>query len=226
MSTRSVRAGLESDAQHGSVVPPIYLSSNFAFEAYRKPRKYDYSRSGNPTRDQLADALADLEGGAGARGHVHRARGRHPGACDIAARRAGARSPRLLRRHVPAARGAACAGQTRRGFRRPERCRALAGGARSEAATWCGSRRRAIRCCGWWTSVPLHRRRTRPVRSWRRTTLFFRRCGSSPSRSVRTWSCIRPPSTSTATATWSAVQSLRRRRSSPRASPGGRTPSA
>ncbi len=65
LSTRSVRAGLESDAQHGSVVPPIYLSSNFAFEAYRKPRKYDYSRSGNPTRDQLATALADLEGGAG-----------------------------------------------------------------------------------------------------------------------------------------------------------------
>jgi cystathionine gamma-synthase len=66
LTTRSVRAGLESDAQHGSVVPPIYLSSNFAFESYRKPRKYDYSRSGNPTRDQLAAALADLEGGAGA----------------------------------------------------------------------------------------------------------------------------------------------------------------
>lgn len=65
-ATRSVRAGLESDAQHGSVVPPIYLSSNFAFEAYRQPRKYDYTRSGNPTRDQLALALADLEGGAGA----------------------------------------------------------------------------------------------------------------------------------------------------------------
>ena len=66
IATRSVRAGLESDAQHGSVVPPIYLSSNFAFEKYRKPRKYDYTRSGNPTRDQLANALADLEGGAGA----------------------------------------------------------------------------------------------------------------------------------------------------------------
>jgi cystathionine gamma-synthase len=66
IATRSVRAGLESDAQHGSVVPPIYLSSNFAFEQYRKPRKYDYTRSGNPTRDQLANALAELEGGAGA----------------------------------------------------------------------------------------------------------------------------------------------------------------
>jgi cystathionine gamma-synthase len=48
------------------VVPPIYLSSNFAFESYRQPRQYDYTRSGNPTRDQLAGALADLEGGAGA----------------------------------------------------------------------------------------------------------------------------------------------------------------
>jgi len=66
IATRSVRAGLESDAQHGSVVPPIYLSTNFAFEGFRQPRKYDYTRSGNPTRDQLAGALADLEGGAGA----------------------------------------------------------------------------------------------------------------------------------------------------------------
>src|SRR5258706_4106037 len=66
IATRSVRAGLESDVQHGSVVPPIYLSTNFAFEKYRKPRKYDYTWSGNPTRDQLANALADLEGGAGA----------------------------------------------------------------------------------------------------------------------------------------------------------------
>jgi cystathionine gamma-synthase len=66
LTTRSVRAGLESDAQHGSVVPPIYLSSNFAFESYRKPRKYDYTRSGNPTRSQLAETLADLEDGAGA----------------------------------------------------------------------------------------------------------------------------------------------------------------
>jgi cystathionine gamma-synthase len=66
IATRSVRAGLESDAMHGSVVPPIYLSTNFAFESHGRPRQYDYTRSGNPTRDQLAGALADLEGGAGA----------------------------------------------------------------------------------------------------------------------------------------------------------------
>jgi cystathionine gamma-synthase len=62
-----VRAGLESDTQFGAVVPPIYLTSNFAFDGYRRQRsKYDYTRSGNPTRDQLAETLADLEGGAGA----------------------------------------------------------------------------------------------------------------------------------------------------------------
>lgn len=64
--TRAVRAGLESDAQHGAVVPPLHLSSNFSFESFGVPRRYDYTRSGNPTRDALADALAELEGGAGA----------------------------------------------------------------------------------------------------------------------------------------------------------------
>ena len=66
-ATRAVRAGLESDSQFGAVVPPIYLSSNFAFDGYRQPRsQYDYTRSGNPTRDVLGAALAELEGGAGA----------------------------------------------------------------------------------------------------------------------------------------------------------------
>ena len=64
--TRLVRAGLESDTQHGAVVPPIHLSATFAFEGLDQPRSYDYSRSGNPTRDLLGGALAELEGGAGA----------------------------------------------------------------------------------------------------------------------------------------------------------------
>lgn len=65
-TTRAVRAGLETDASTGAVVPPIHLSSTFAFRGFGEKRKYDYTRSGNPTRDLLADALADLEGGAGA----------------------------------------------------------------------------------------------------------------------------------------------------------------
>ncbi|MEO0997683.1 MAG: cystathionine gamma-synthase [Pseudomonadota bacterium] len=64
--TRTVRASLESDSQYGAVVPPLHLSSNFTFEAFGTPRQYDYTRSGNPTRDALADALTELEGGAGA----------------------------------------------------------------------------------------------------------------------------------------------------------------
>lgn len=64
--TRAIRSGLCSDDTHGAVVPPVYLSTNFTFEGLGRPRAYDYSRSGNPTRDQLADALAALEGGAGA----------------------------------------------------------------------------------------------------------------------------------------------------------------
>jgi cystathionine gamma-synthase len=66
IKTRTVRAALETDTQHGAVVPPIHLTSTFAFSGYGEKREYDYSRSGNPTRDALGLALADLEGGAGA----------------------------------------------------------------------------------------------------------------------------------------------------------------
>jgi len=65
-TTRAVRASIESDTQHGAVVPPLHLSSNFAFAGFGEKRQYDYTRSGNPTRDALGDALAELEGGAGA----------------------------------------------------------------------------------------------------------------------------------------------------------------
>ncbi|MGY6631357.1 MAG: cystathionine gamma-synthase [Wenzhouxiangella sp.] len=63
-STLAVRAGIESDQQYGAVVPPVHLSSNYTFAEFGQPRQYDYSRSGNPTRDQLGQALAELEGGA------------------------------------------------------------------------------------------------------------------------------------------------------------------
>lgn len=65
-ATRAVRASIESDTQYGAVVPPLHLSSNFSFAGFGEKREYDYTRSGNPTRDALADALTELEGGAGA----------------------------------------------------------------------------------------------------------------------------------------------------------------
>jgi cystathionine gamma-synthase len=65
-STRAVRAGIESDTQHGAVVPALHLSTNYTFDGFGRKRAYDYSRSGNPTRDLLGNALAELEQGAGA----------------------------------------------------------------------------------------------------------------------------------------------------------------
>jgi cystathionine gamma-synthase len=63
-TTLAVRAAIARDGEHGAVVPPIHLTSTFAFERFGRPRTFDYTRSGNPTRSQLADALAELEGGA------------------------------------------------------------------------------------------------------------------------------------------------------------------
>jgi cystathionine gamma-synthase len=65
-ATRAVRAALDSDPQHGAVVPPLHLTSTFSFKCFGEKRTYDYSRSGNPTRDALGEAIASLEGGAGA----------------------------------------------------------------------------------------------------------------------------------------------------------------
>jgi cystathionine gamma-synthase len=65
LATRAVRAGIDCDPTHGAVAPPLYLSANFNFDGFNGKRRYDYTRSGNPTRDQLAEALASLEGGAG-----------------------------------------------------------------------------------------------------------------------------------------------------------------
>lgn len=64
--TRGLRAGIDTDPGEGAIVPPLYLSSNFSFAGFGEPRRYDYTRSGNPTRDLLGEALATLEGGHGA----------------------------------------------------------------------------------------------------------------------------------------------------------------
>ena len=63
--TSAVRAGIDRDTAFGAVTPPIVLSSNFSFAGFNEKRQYDYTRSGNPTRDLLGEALAELEGGAG-----------------------------------------------------------------------------------------------------------------------------------------------------------------
>src|SRR5688572_18191438 len=64
--TRAATTGVNADTAYGAVMPPLYLSSNYSFDGLGGKRTYDYTRSGNPTRDVLAEALAALEGGAGA----------------------------------------------------------------------------------------------------------------------------------------------------------------
>lgn len=66
LGTKVINIGIDSDRAHGAVMPPIYLSSNYSFAGFGQKRGYDYARSGNPTRDIIADVIAELEGGAGA----------------------------------------------------------------------------------------------------------------------------------------------------------------
>ncbi|HEX5595835.1 MAG TPA: cystathionine gamma-synthase [Micromonosporaceae bacterium] len=62
--TLAIHAGQEPEARTGAVIPPIYQTSTYAQDAVGKPRMgYEYSRSGNPTRDALQESLAALEGG-------------------------------------------------------------------------------------------------------------------------------------------------------------------
>lgn len=51
------------DSQTGAVNVPIYNTSTFHQFDVDTFGKYDYSRSGNPTREALEDIIALLEGG-------------------------------------------------------------------------------------------------------------------------------------------------------------------
>ena len=60
-ATRAVHVGNEPDRATGAVTPPIYTSSTFAQAGIGKTKGYEYSRSGNPTRERLERAIANLE---------------------------------------------------------------------------------------------------------------------------------------------------------------------
>jgi cystathionine gamma-synthase len=64
ISTIAVQAGINSDKHHGAVVAPIHLSSTYSLNAFNDKRQFDYSRTGNPTRNTFAQAVANLEQGA------------------------------------------------------------------------------------------------------------------------------------------------------------------
>ena len=63
--TRAIHAGQDPEATTGAVTVPIYATSTYAQAAPGKHAGYEYSRTDNPTRHALAEAITSLEGGAG-----------------------------------------------------------------------------------------------------------------------------------------------------------------
>ena len=204
-TTAAVRAGIDRDTAHGAVTPPIVLSSNFSFEGFGNKRQYDYTRSGNPTRDLLGEALAELEGGAGG---VITATGMgainlvlnallQPGDTLVVPHDAYGGSWRLFN-------ALARKGHFELVTADLTDPRALAQALATQPKLVLVETR-PTRCCASPTCASSSTPRTRPVPSSWSTTPSCRRPCSSRCRSVRTWCCIRPPSTSMVTVTWSAA---------------------
>ena len=61
--TRAIHVGNKRDPQTGAVVPPVHLASTYVQEAAGEWGEFDYTRSGNPTRRNLEETMASLEGG-------------------------------------------------------------------------------------------------------------------------------------------------------------------
>ena len=66
ISSQLVQIGCKADPRTGSLSTPIYQTASFRHPALGESTGYDYTRSGNPTRQALEEGLARLEGGAGA----------------------------------------------------------------------------------------------------------------------------------------------------------------
>ncbi|MGZ7068580.1 MAG: trans-sulfuration enzyme family protein [Methanobacterium sp.] len=63
-NTKSVHSGRTPCPATGAISTPIWQTSTFIFDDFNKPKEHDYSRTSNPTRSVLEDALAELEGGS------------------------------------------------------------------------------------------------------------------------------------------------------------------
>ena len=61
--TLAVHAGVKADPQTGAVMTPIYATSTYAQKSPGQHAGYEYSRTQNPTREVLENALAQLENG-------------------------------------------------------------------------------------------------------------------------------------------------------------------
>jgi cystathionine gamma-synthase/cystathionine beta-lyase len=64
LESRLVQLGVGRDVQTGGISFPIYPSATYRHPGVGESTGFDYTRSGNPTRQLLEEALAQLEGGA------------------------------------------------------------------------------------------------------------------------------------------------------------------
>ena len=63
IETIAIHAGQEPDPHTGAVTVPVYQTSTYQQDAVGQDRGYEYSRTGNPTRNALETSIASLEGG-------------------------------------------------------------------------------------------------------------------------------------------------------------------
>ena len=61
MATRLCHPPKVTDDPYGAISPPLYQTATFHQQSATECGPYDYSRSGNPTRDQLQAHVAELE---------------------------------------------------------------------------------------------------------------------------------------------------------------------
>jgi cystathionine gamma-synthase len=68
LETLAIHAGQEPEGLFGSVIVPIYQTSTYAQDDVASPRRWDYARGGNPTREALEVARRGGDGGGRAVG--------------------------------------------------------------------------------------------------------------------------------------------------------------
>ena len=61
--TKCVHVGVDKDSTYNSCITPIYPTSTFRWDDLQTNKGFDYTRSGNPTRQALEENIAALEGG-------------------------------------------------------------------------------------------------------------------------------------------------------------------
>jgi cystathionine gamma-lyase len=63
-NTKVIHGGQHHEPSTGAVMPPIFQTSTYAQSSPGKHKGYEYSRTGNPTRSALENALASIENGS------------------------------------------------------------------------------------------------------------------------------------------------------------------